>query len=109
VILLCLFLISFKVAASGVFIDAAIERAQIHQALFAGFVSEQSYASKETSDGQQQAHTLFLMSHVIANVSDASIIAPFSLTEAIAVNGFSDIIYTQNIPDSAFKPPKSIA
>ena len=31
VILVCLFLISFKVAASSIFIEAAIERAQMHQ------------------------------------------------------------------------------
>jgi hypothetical protein len=109
VILLCLFLISFKVAASSIFIDAAVERAQVHQALFAGFVSAQSHASKETSDGHQQAHTLFLMSHVIANVSEISIVVPFSPAGTIAVICFGDIFSTQNIPDSAFKPPKSIA
>lgn len=103
VILLCLFLISFKVAAGSVFIDAAIERAQMYQA---SFVADQSHANKETTDGQQQSHSLFLMSHVTANVSDTSIIVPFRATEAIVFNFFSDILFTQNFPDSAFKPPK---
>lgn len=109
VILLCLFLISFKVAASSIFIDAAIERAQIHQAVFAGFVAEKSHASKETSEGQQQVHTLFLMSHVIANLSDTSIITPFRSPKATVFNYSGDILCTQTFPDSAFKPPKSIA
>ncbi|MES2586037.1 MAG: hypothetical protein V4536_03875 [Pseudomonadota bacterium] len=109
VILLCLFLISFKVAAGSVFIDAAIERAQMHQASFAGFVLDQGHANTETADGQQQSHTLFLMSHVTANVSDTSIIVPFRTTEAIAFNCFSEILFTQNFPDSAFKPPKVTA
>jgi hypothetical protein len=102
-------LISFKVAAGSVFIDAAIERAQMHQTLFSDVASEQGHAGNETANGQQQSHTLFLMSHVTANVSDTSIIVPFRPTEAIAFNCFSDIIFTQNFPDSAFKPPKIIA
>lgn len=109
VILLCLFLISFKVAAGSIFIDAAIERAQMHQASFASFVSDQGHANKETTDGQQQSHTLFLMSHVTANVSDNSIIVPFRAIEVITFNCFSDIFFTQNFPDSAFKPPKATA
>ena len=106
VILICLFLISFKVAAGSVFIDAAVERAQMLQASFVGFDSDQSHANKETTDGQQQSHTLFLMSHVTANVSDSSIVAPFRTSEAITFNFFSDILFTQIFPDSAFKPPK---
>ena len=93
-------------AAGSVFIDAAIERALMYQTSFAGFVSDQSHINKETADGQQQSHTLFLMSHVTANVSDNSIIVPFRATEAITFNCFNDILFTQNFPDSAFKPPK---
>lgn len=106
VILICLFLISFKVAAGSVFIDAAIERAQMYQTSFVGFASDQVHASKESTDGQQQSHTLFLMSHVTANVSDTSIVAPFRAAETITFYSSSDILFTQNFPDSAFKPPK---
>lgn len=106
VTLVILFLISFKVVAGSVFIDAAIERAQIKQALFSGSVSEQGHASKETADGQQQSHTLFLMSHVTANISDTSIIIPFYSDIAITFNFINDTLFTQNFPDSAFKPPK---
>lgn len=109
VILLCLFLISFKVTAGSVFIDAAIERAQMHQTSFSGFVSQEGHANKESADGQQQSHTLFLMSHVTANISDTSIPIPFYSNEAIVYSFSNDILYTQNFPDTAFKPPKPTA
>jgi hypothetical protein len=101
-------LISFKVAAGNVFIDTAIERAQIYQTLFLGSASEQSHASKESTDSQQQSHSLFLMSHVTANVSDTSIVIHFRSAEAIAFYCTSNTLITQNFPDSAFKPPKVI-
>ena len=109
VILICLFLISFKLAAGSVFIHAAIERVHMHQTSFASFVSDQSYANKETTDGQQQAHSLFLMSHVAANVSDTSIIVLFRPADSFVFNCFRDTLFTQNFPDSVFKPPKAAA
>ena len=105
-ILICLFLTSFKVAAGSVFIDTAIERAQMRQAFIAGLISEYIHASKDTSDGGQQSHSLFLMSHVTANISDTSIVVPFISTELGSLIGLTNILITQNFPDSAFKPPK---
>ena len=105
-ILICLFLISFKVAAGSIFIDAALERAQMQQASFTGFASDHAHANKETADGQQQSHSLFLMSHVTANISDTGVVVPFISTEIMSPVSFADILFTQNFPDSAFKPPK---
>ena len=105
-ILICLFLISFKAAAGSIFIDAAIERAQMHQTASAGMATDQGHLSKESADGQQQSHSLFLMSHVTGNISDAGIVVPSFSAELIIPNCFTDTLFTQNFPDSAFKPPK---
>ena len=110
-ILICLFLISFKVAAGSIFVDAAIERAQMHQsdASFVAHVSLEDHAGVNSTDGEQQSHTLYLMSHVTATISDPSIFVPAHSTKAIVFGCSNEIIYTQNFPDSAFKPPKTIA
>ena len=109
VILLCLFLISFKVTAGSIFIDAAIERAQMHQTATVGHVSVGEHENPQLTDGEPQSHTLFLMSHVTANVSDTSIPIPFYSNEAMVFNYSNEILYTQNFPDSDFKPPKLTA
>ncbi|MBU3594083.1 hypothetical protein ICN42_08250 [Polynucleobacter sp. 71A-WALBACH] len=106
VILLCLLLITFRAAAGSVFIEAAIERAQMQQTLFSEYASDPGRLNKETSDGQQQSHSLFLMSHVTANISDTNIIVSFQPSELVLFNCLGDILTTQNFPDSAFKPPK---
>ena len=93
-------------AAGSIFIDAALERAQMQQASFTGFASDHAHANKETADGQQQSHSLFLMSHVTANISDTGVVVPFISTEIMFLGSFADILFTQNFPDSAFKPPK---
>ncbi|QWD91561.1 hypothetical protein [Polynucleobacter sp. MWH-Braz-FAM2G] len=108
VILICLFLTSFKVAAGSVFVDAAIERAQMHQNSIAGTSLEQSHAGKEVV-GEQQSHSLFLMSHVTANISEIGIVVidpPLISLKSINAKKLS---FTQNFPDSAFKPPKGQA
>lgn len=106
VILVCLFLISFKVAASSIFIEAAIERAQMHQSTHASFMAVEVGSSKESADEKQDAHSLFLMSHVTANISDIAIAVPYRAIDSAVFNGSHEILFTQNFPDSAFKPPK---
>ena len=106
VILLCLFLISFKVTAGSIFIDAAIERAQMHQTATVGHTYLEVNTNTPSPSGEQQSHTLFLMSHVTANISDTNILIPFYSTEVMVFSYSNEILYTQNIPDSAFKPPK---
>lgn len=105
-ILICLFLVSFKVAAGSVFIDAAIERAQMRQAFISGVISDHIHASKDTSDGEQQSHSLFLMSHVTGNICDTGVVVPYIPTELGSLISLTDIFITQNFPDSDFKPPK---
>lgn len=109
IILICLFLISFKVAAGSVFIDAAIERAQMHQDVFSTFISDHSHAGKDADSGQQESRTLFLMSHVTANISENRIsvfLPPITHHKFALAN---EVLFTQNFPDTAFKPPKAIA
>ena len=106
VILICLFLISFKVAAGSVFIDAAIERAQMHQTSFATFISDHGHESHHADGGQQESRTLFLMSHVTANISEIQIAIFHPLLSALKFTLANDVLFSQNFPDSAFKPPK---
>lgn len=109
VILICLFLISFKVAAGSVFIDAAIERVQMHKASCSCFVIDSDSVNKTNGDGKQQAHILFLMSHVTANMGEIAITIfpqPMFSGKFFVAN---KVLYTQNFPESVFKPPKVIA
>ena len=52
---------------------------------------------------------MYLMSHVTANISDIGIAV---FLPSISVTRFSianEVLFTQNFPDSAFKPPKAKA
>ena len=109
VLLICLFLIAFKAAAGSIFIQSAIERAELAGSHSISSVSQQAHNSSESTDDKEQVHTMYLMSHVTANISDVGIIlflAPIS-THKFAVT--NEVLFTQNFPDSAFKPPKAIA
>ena len=109
VILICLFLISFKTAAGSVFIDAAIERAHMHQASFSIIISDHNHAGKDADGGQRESRTLFLMSHVTANINDVGIVFFVPPTTVHKFAPTNEVLLTQNFPDSAFKPPKAIA
>jgi len=110
VLLMCLFLISFKVVASGIFIQVGLERA--HQ--FSGYgssISAQQAQDNSESDSEKQptASTLNLMSHITAHLSEDGVTvfaAPYQLIKFGVAN---DSLHTQNYPDSAFKPPKANA
>ena len=106
-ILICLFLISFKVAAGSIFIDAAIERLQMHHISFASHVSDQGQHTNEPAVGEQESHTLFLLSHVTANVSDIGITVHLPSISEFKFVVTSQVLFTQHFPDSAFKPPKA--
>jgi hypothetical protein len=106
-ILICLFLISFKVAAGSIFVDAAIERVQMHHISFASQVSDQGHHVNDPADGGQQSHTLFLMSHVTANISDVGIAVHLPTISEFKFLPTGQVLFTQNFPDSAFKPPKA--
>ena len=109
VILICLFLISFKIAAGSIFIDAALERAHMHQTSFHTLVSDHGHAGSDNDGGQQESRTLFLMSHVTANISENRVVVFLPSEVALKFTVANEVLFTQNFPDSAFKPPKAIA
>jgi hypothetical protein len=109
VLLICLFLIAFKGAAGSIFIQSAIERAELAASYSNASVSQQAYSSSESADDKEQVHTMYLMSHVTANISDVGIaffLSPFIKQKFVLAD---EVLFTQNFPDSAFKPPKVIA
>lgn len=106
VLVICLFLVAFKVAAGSIFIQSAIERAELAGAQDIAFSSQQVHSSSESAGESEQVHTMYLMSHVTANISDSGItISPPAASESrLAMT--NEVLRTQNIPDTAFKPPK---
>jgi hypothetical protein len=110
IILVCLFLISFKVAAAGVFVQAALERA--HQAgdYSQSLTAHPSYEGKSPADDKSHpASSLNLMSHITAIESKANLPAFKLSSQTSSFWIISDPTRAQNIPDPAFKPPKTSA
>jgi hypothetical protein len=107
IVAICLFVIAFKVAAGSIFVQSAIERAYLQSHACMAAVEAKTIPN-DTSDNQQPVHTLYLMYHVIANISDTEILIPTQKDTAIAYLTQGDKLYFDNIPDSAFKPPKYI-
>jgi hypothetical protein len=109
VLLTCLFLIAFKVAASSIFIQAAIERAELAYSYANGSIVMQVQNIAESVDDKEPVHTMYLMSHVTANITEIGITV---FSPPISVATFSianEVLFSQNFPDSAFKPPKVTA
>ena len=107
VLAICLFLIAFKVVASGIFVEAALERVHHSIAASASAASQQVRDSKESADDKHhQVASLNLMSHILANFSDA--VSPLILpcSQAVRFRFVNDSLRAQHFPDSAFKPPK---
>jgi hypothetical protein len=109
VLLICLFLIAFKAAAGSIFIQSAIERAELAGSYSNASISQQAHNSSETADDKEQVHSLYLMSHVTANISDTGITIFLPTVSAAKFSIANEVLFTQNFPDSAFKPPKSQA
>lgn len=108
-LLICLFLISFKVAASSVFIQAAIERAELAGSYSNASVSQQTHNSSESADDKERVHAMYLMSHVTANISDVGFTIFLQPITAHKFAPANEVFFSQNFPDSAFKPPKAKA
>jgi hypothetical protein len=107
-LLLCLFLIAFKVAASSIFIQAAIERAELAGDYSSIVAMQLNPETSDTSDDNGKVHTMNLMSHVTANISNTEI-AICQLQVGSIQNFVADkVLLTQNFPDAEFKPPKTI-
>jgi hypothetical protein len=52
---------------------------------------------------------MYIMSHVTANISDIGITVFLPPTSAAKFSVANEVLFTQNFPDSAFKPPKAQA
>ena len=104
---ICLFLFAFKVAASSIFIEAALERAYQTTHFKLSAATQGAHDSKESADDKHhQVSSLNIMSHITAHLSemDHTLTLPqFTQRKYIYEN---DDLRTQNFPDSAFKPPK---
>ena len=96
-------------AASSIFIQAAIERAELAGGFSNISVSQQAHDSTESADDKQQVHTMYLMSHVTANISEIGIALLLPVLSPLQFATANEVVFTQNFPDSAFKPPKSTA
>ena len=110
VLAICLFLIAFKVAASGIFVEAAIER--VHQAAGASvsLFTQQTHDSRESADDKHhQVSPLNIMNHIMANVSQFDGMLTMSFCKDMQFCLGNDGLLTQNVPDPAFKPPKVCA
>ena len=106
IIAICLFVIAFKVTAGSIFVQSAIERAQVHSHSCIAAVEKNSISSNDLSDDQQPVHSMYLMYHVMANISDAEILIPAQNNSTISYLNLGEKLYFNNIPDAAFKPPK---
>jgi hypothetical protein len=108
-LLLCLFLIAFKVAASSIFVQAAIERAELAGDYSSIVAMQMNPETSDTSDDNGKVHTMNLMSHVTANISTAQINICQPQARSIQYFVADKILLTQNFPDAEFKPPKTIS
>jgi hypothetical protein len=108
-LLLCLFLIAFKVAASSIFVQAAIERAEL-AGDYSGIIAMQmNPETSDTADENGKVHTMYLMHHVTANISTAEVAICQPQVRSVQYFVADKVLLTQNFPDAEFKPPKTIA
>ena len=69
-------------------------------------VESKIISGNDLSDDQQPVHTMYLMYHVTANITDTQIHIPAQAETGITYAVYDDGLYFDNFPDSAFKPPK---
>ncbi|MBU3641063.1 hypothetical protein [Polynucleobacter sp. Fuers-14] len=103
---LCLLLIAFKAAAGNIFIQSAVERAHLQVNICSSLGAEHALTQQDSTDDKQPVSAMYVMYHVTANVSDTQILIPIQAESVIAYGMRGDRLYFDNIPDSAFKPPK---
>ena len=109
VLLICLVLIAFKATTGSIFIQAAIERAELAGSYSNASMSQQAHNSSDSADDKEQVHTMYLMSHVTANISDVGVVIFLPPITTHIFAPANEVLFTQNYPDSAFKPPKASA
>lgn len=105
-LLICLFLIAFKVAASSIFVQAAIERAELAGDYSAIVAMQLNPVTSDAADDNGKVHTMYLMHHVTANVSTVEIAIYPPQIRSIQYFVADKVLLTQNFPDAEFKPPK---
>ncbi len=108
VLAICFCIITFKVMASSIFVQSAIERAclQSHACVDTSSVN-QLVISNEAASEEEPVHTLFLMSHVTGNLGNFSLNLPFSSESRSKYSASNDKLILGNISDCPFKPTKS--
>jgi hypothetical protein len=109
VIFICFFMIAFKAAAGSIFIQAAIERAGLANSYANGSIVMQAQSIAESADDKEPVHTMYLMSHVTANITEIGVTVFSPLISVATFSIATEVLFTQNFPDSAFKPPKATA
>lgn len=107
VVFICLLLIAFKVAASSIFIQAAIERAGLVSCINHDLVLPCPHESSQLDGDKQPVHTMHLMSHVTGNISNSAITINFAPQVIAKITNGNQVLFSQNFPDPAFKPPKA--
>jgi hypothetical protein len=110
VLAISLFLITFRVMSSEIFVESAIERAHHISTYSISVSTQQSHDSKESADDKHhQASSLNLMSHITAHLNEIGFSVLTIPHQATKFCLESDFFPSQNYPDTAFKPPKAIA
>jgi len=80
VLAICLCLIVFKVAAAGVFVQAALERIHHFNDCGVSLAAQPAHDGNEsTDDKHHQASSLNLMGHITANLTESAIVFFYSL------------------------------
>ena len=102
-------MIAFKAAAGSIFVQSAIERAELAGSYNNPSMSQQAHNSSESADDKEQVHSMNLMSHVTANISEIGIVFFLPPETTHKFTAANEVLFTQNFPDSAFKPPKTRA
>lgn len=103
--LICLFVFSFKIAASNIFIDKGLDRAE--SISYLQKVNNTSLDSATLVKHIKVDFSLNLMSHVVGNLSSVIDIADYLLELGPSYNSIEISYIAKNIQEAIYKPPKA--
>jgi hypothetical protein len=107
ILVVCFFLVGFKIMAASTFISVALERAQYSQALASSSADFHHLdKSQRAHDKHLHATTLNLMSHVLASLTEVPNTIPLLSCREAALITANESAHTQTFPDSLFRPPR---
>lgn len=106
---LCLLLVVFKATAGNIFIQSAVERAHLQISSCMSIETQQGLNAHDSSNDKDPVHSMYLMYHVTASISEAKISIPAPSESTIIFVEENKRFRLSNIPDSLFKPPKAVA